>query len=260
MITRYKGEEHGAYFDKALEWANEKVFKNLPDDVTTWVAGGAPLSYFRNETPTDFDLWFASAEDFNKTVSQLSNTGWQMTHSTDARVVFKQHPNGIYFDLIRSSYFESGEDVIAHFDFTVSSIAIGREEISYHEDFFEHIATGTLAIHNYSRPVGSFLRLPKYVKKGFTPDNDTMQQLFEKLHEVDIQDPQENVFKYREQNAATYSVIGQPNNPSGIVMPVMNVGSPLSPTTKSKMPVRVYPKKKSHIKTVVENLFSGDHY
>src|SRR4051812_23465845 len=110
MITRYRGEKHNTYFDDAMAWANSTVFREFPKDATFWVAGGAPLAYFQREVPADYDIWFPSRDDNDLTFRAMTANGGKLLANTDSRCIIQMLDGRIY-DLIRSKYFDSGEEV-----------------------------------------------------------------------------------------------------------------------------------------------------
>ena len=195
MITRYKGEDHPQYFDEAFSHFETFVFKIVSDaDPPFWVAGGAPLSFFRGTPINDLDMYFSSEIALKLVADRLKGCfGYYVTYQDNFHCIMTSQTAELNVDLIKRP-FDSAEDVLAAFDFTVCQCAIGKNEITYSDSYFEHIATRSLYFTDYAlnRPAYTLRRLMKYAHKGFKISDKELARLLEPLTKLDLEDPNEN--------------------------------------------------------------------
>ena len=212
-ITVYRGEPGAHAFHPIMDWANGLIFNTWTrfgeEPPNFWIAGGAPLDFYRGVEPRDYDLWFPDDENFDKVAQTFSLHGAVLQRATKSTAVYDFHyskseaiKDGTW-ELVRN-YFDSADETVDFFDFTVAGIAVGHDYITYHEKFFEHFATKTLGINSTRYSLNTLRRLPKYVQKGFMPVDQDLERLAEAISNVDMDDEDQNIFKRIEKNEETY--------------------------------------------------------
>ena len=184
-----------------------------------WIASGAIRDYFvtGGMTPKDIDIFFANAESRDKAIHYLIGQGFKTIR------LLPRH-QGAKFDLTngavpeKHSHLAQGnkysyhsmdigcwdgkdEDLgeyartpsggISWFDFTIEMAALdSNNKFICHPDFEHHI-TNKILVRNpiqHAHPRGNNRRLLKYIKNGFTIDQENLLQWLE---------DQEATFAYR---------------------------------------------------------------
>ena len=174
MITR---QAPTALINSALAWCPQ-----LPLLAGNWVAGGFIRAYYAGETPGDMDIYFMEPPQFDQALKILQDKElgelWQVVFETDRAISLRQ--NGKKIQLIRYLYATTAESLISQFDFTICAATMcvfsksdaelykmqGR--VTYHDDFFEHLAGRILVFQGSPLPLSSLKRAFKYVKRGYS--------------------------------------------------------------------------------------------
>lgn len=200
LVTYYK-EEDGLHpqFKNAFDWFAENVLTHVADG---WqedfvLAGGALRSYFTSTPVRDFDIYlnakalgqftnnYTDALKMSHSWTKMSDTDLSWTYKKLDYNTEKQRLDDITFNIMKQSY-ESREEVISRFDYTVCMCAIQKGAITHHPDYFTDLATRSLRANNLEDALSSMWRLQKYIKLGYTIDRDDMWELAEAIHELNV--------------------------------------------------------------------------
>ncbi len=145
------------------------------------VAGGAPRDYFAGErVRSDFDLFFSKIDQLSNAQNQLEKIGAELIFENDN--VYKYKHEGMIIDVIKRK-FENVNDMLDHFDFTVSTVAVTPIKVTHHPTFFMDLAKRALVTHALPEPLSTLSRVQKYIKKGFTMCTGGMLSLSKALAE-----------------------------------------------------------------------------
>ena len=91
----------------------------------------------------------------------------------------------VKLDLIHFRYYETAEDLINSFDFTICQLVTDGDDLITDEFSLWDIGRNKLAIHNVTYGVSTIRRLIKYTKQGFTACSGTFADILERC----IKDP-----------------------------------------------------------------------
>ncbi|MEW6171294.1 MAG: hypothetical protein AB1472_07050 [Candidatus Omnitrophota bacterium] len=155
-----------------------------------WVAGGAVRDYFSlGYITTDIDIYFPSDEEFQKGKIWFIDNGGEIKFENERLMViyYKKHK----FELIKM-FFESPQQTIDQFDFTVCCGAISKDSVFFHNTFFIDLAKKRLVVNNLPYPLSTLQRLQKYIKKGFTICNGGLLEIAKAIQKLDLDNPSIN--------------------------------------------------------------------
>lgn len=182
--------------DDAISYFNWLILDEF-QDIKCWIAGGAVRDYFSYGKPkSDIDIFFPNQEEFDKADSKLfSNIENKLLKSSENAKLFK-HKHGL-IHIIQKHFYETPNDIINSFDFTVCCAAIGKDcGLIYHETFFIDLARRKLVINSLPFPLSSLQRLQKYIKKGFWICNGGLLELSKALKNIDFEDKNQNILEF----------------------------------------------------------------
>jgi hypothetical protein len=169
---------------------NEKNLKKIKFEILKkfnsycWIAGGAVADFFLDKKPVDIDVYFPSEKDKEAAVNKLIKMGGKKIRTYPLGIKVKYR--GTTYDLCYLK--PTPQETIDHFDYTVCAAAIDKDEKFYsHEDFFEHVEekrlyymgdkTENQRVHFLPR----VRRLKKYLKKGYSIDEENLEKWLTKL-------------------------------------------------------------------------------
>lgn len=182
------------------------------------IAGGCFKHLLSGNEVKDIDIFFRSEEDYavakkhfvdEKLFNDKSKDRYKFAYENNKVYAFIDTTNNYRIELIRSFYGEP-EDILNNFDFTVTKIAMYKEEIEdsdddwisissdvesdyelkllVHKDFFEHLFMKRIVIDNkINHPISTFDRVLRYSKKyGFGMCKESKKKLIERIKEVEV--------------------------------------------------------------------------
>lgn len=166
-----------------LYYFNQYIFKYL-GDVACWVAGGSVREFFTEakiEDDTDIDIFFPSIDEYNKVFNILHNDlNIETLHGCIIKV------NGKKLHLIKNFFFNSPEEIIDNFDFTVCSVVIDKENIYKYCDFDSDNLNRKLVIKSYIKPLNTLKRVLKYIRKGYFISDEELILLLNQIQKLDL--------------------------------------------------------------------------
>jgi hypothetical protein len=166
-----------------------KFFSKFQFPANYWFAGGAVRDFFLGVPIVDYDVFFPSDDDFNKTKDFLLNDKGKIIWESGNGVKII-HKN-IKFDLVKK-IFKDPQDCINQFDFTVSMFAVDTK-VYYGESSFIDLAKRQLMINALPLPVSTFYRAFRYYNKGFKMCQEEMFKLVLALKDADIVQTKQNI-------------------------------------------------------------------
>jgi len=171
-----------------------EIFEGL--DVYFWIAGGSIKDFFISKKPKDYDFFFTSHEDREIAQKRLLESGAQKVKDLPRgeKYIYKDN----YYDMLCWSGSDESlanaktpEEMIKLFDFTIGMAALDNKgKFVCHSDFENHIKSKILVRNPIQdrHPRVNNRRLLKYIKEGFTIDNENLLKWLE---------DQEATFEYR---------------------------------------------------------------
>lgn len=168
-------------------------------DVNVWIAGGALRDWFATGklTESDVDFFSNNRTDLCKALLVLRRKFAFRPYAINKRVIKGRCMIGgkrVKVDLIKM-LFNSPEDTIDQFDFTVCCWAVDRNKVYYHPSAPLDLLHKRLVINNLPYPLSTFQRLQKYLKRGFWICNGGMLEIAQAMSQIDFNDPQQNVIE-----------------------------------------------------------------
>lgn len=184
MLLRYETGNQDDKIAACFKFFANTIFKILGKDTDYFVAGGALRDWFSDRKCSDFDVFFKKEEDYKAVKKELEEVTGKLAfvkliHSNDNsdRYRFEDGPLGFDVDLVKKRYFANAADIIDNFDFTVACAVITPAELSMTDRFLMDLCNKRLAINALPAPLGTQLRLAKYIRKGFVPCVGTLTEI-----------------------------------------------------------------------------------
>lgn len=167
--------------DNCVKYFEHIFFKEIPQEIICWVAGGAVRDYFSvGYVTSDIDIYFPNQKEFDKLREHLLKFA-TLTFENDKVINFDWI--GKKIQLIKI-FFNSVTETIAEFDFTVCCAGVDRTNVYHHETFFVDLARRRLVINKLPYPLSTLRRLQKYILKGYKICNGGIVQLGTAIHQM----------------------------------------------------------------------------
>lgn len=176
-----------------VNYFSRLILSDIPS--SCWIAGGALRDYFSlGYCASDIDVFFPSVNEFQKANNFFETKGLKPTFQNDrvTNYIWKKHK----IQLITGHYFQSPEDTINAFDFTVACCAVDRERVYHHASFFIDLARKRLVINQLPYPLSTLQRMQKYIKYGYTICNAGLLSIAKAIQQVNLNNPSENTFEF----------------------------------------------------------------
>lgn len=176
--------------ENAVERYGKIILNELKEaGINTWIAGGALRDYFMGvKITTDYDLFFPKESEYIKAQVYFKLKGADVKWESDngMKVLY----NGKTYDLVKK-YFDSPQDTINNFDFTVSMFAVDVEKVYYGETTFIDLAKRQLMLNKIPYPASTMSRAFRYYSKGFKMCLGEMKKLCEAIQSMPKEEKQE---------------------------------------------------------------------
>lgn len=137
-----------------------------------WLAGGALRRTLLGQEPdSDFDFFFRDAEQMARFAADMEVMGLREAKKTEHHIQFRGAVGDSKierdFQLINFAYYNSAEDVINSFDFTICQFAYDGDLLTSGEFSLWDLGRKRLAVNKITFPVSTMRRLLKYAHQGF---------------------------------------------------------------------------------------------
>lgn len=193
-----------AFFSRSSDVVAEdhelfRALDRLPTLTPTgpWLAGGA-LRRTLSRTPldSDFDFFFASAEQFASFCEGLkARGGWKISeneHNVTFRLPSKApEPTGqdefsayepeLTIQAINTTYYPTLEAVLDSFDFTLCQFGYDGADLVCGDYALWDLGRKRLVTHRITYGTASLRRLLKYTRQGFTACGGSLSEFLEKV-------------------------------------------------------------------------------
>lgn len=156
-----------------------KALARLPDlqRIGPWICGGAVRKTIVNESlDSDFDFFFKNEKQFNHWKSKLGRRGLTLLKQNDKNEVWilpskideETDLPEMKVQLIKFRWYDSIQDVLESFDFTISQFGYDGADIYCGDWSLFDLARKKLVPLQLTYAMSSFRRLTKYAAQGFT--------------------------------------------------------------------------------------------
>lgn len=167
-------------FTNAVERYGKLILNELKEvNVKCWIAGGVLRDYFSGvDSNTDYDLFFPNVMEFEKANIYFKAKGCEVKWESDngMKIIYE----GRTFDLVKK-FFNSPQETIEAFDFTVSMFAVDTERVYHGDTSFIDLAKRQLMFNKITYPASSMSRAFRYHKKGFSMCLGEIRKLIEAI-------------------------------------------------------------------------------
>lgn len=157
----------------------DAVLDGLPSGA--WIAGGAlRRTLIKAPLDSDFDFFFRSEEALAEWESKLPETMKlvaETQHHKQWRGSLPDVPQVVDVQAIRFRFYETAQDVIDSFDYTITQFVLDGEDLVTTPEALWDLGRRRLAIHKVTYPVATMRRMLKYTKQGFTACAGCMKAL-----------------------------------------------------------------------------------
>lgn len=168
-----------------------------------YIAGGCFKNIFNKEPVKDIDIFFDNIEDLDEAIQYFDGLAYSGSDNTEyiywyengnARA-YKHVESGIVLELCQK-LFNSVENMIANFDFTITKFAYFKVMVNdsddpleegcghieykvlYDDKFFEHLHMKRLVVDDKILfPMSTFERMIRYAKYGYMPCRDAKMRV-----------------------------------------------------------------------------------
>lgn len=143
-----------------------------------WIGGGAIRSSLIGERYSDIDIFAKSRSDLDEFVKTLD--GYKLIYDAESLKTYQRGDDKI--QLIYRDY-ESIEQCIQSFDFTICQFAMNDEGLYCNPESIIHLFRRRLVVNRISPEwaADSLRRVQKYIKAGFTICDGGIAQLIEAI-------------------------------------------------------------------------------
>lgn len=160
-----------------------------------WLAGGAVRRTLQGKAlDSDFDFFFKSEQQAEDFCNSLTDLGAKLLRSNDMNSQYKlpgmvpedQEGTGLYLpemdiQVIRFRYYDSAEQVLDSFDFTLSQFAYDGANVYMADLALWDVARMKLVPHKITYATSSLRRLLKYTNQGFTVCAGALSNILEQV-------------------------------------------------------------------------------
>lgn len=129
---------------------------------------------------SDVDVFFQSEDDFHNVIKELDEFAIRVRVTDNSSSYLWK---GIKFDIVKSKFYNSVEEVIESFDFVncMAGIDCHSSKFISHKDWYTVNKQKRLAIHKITYPMASLRRAFKYAAKGYFVCHGSMLRLAEAI-------------------------------------------------------------------------------
>ena len=166
-----------------------ETFEDL--DIYFWISGGAILSFFAGQKPSDIDVYFPTKKMSDQAVGLLKKRGFKIEHEWENNRVLKK--SQLTYDVIHE--FNNPNQIFENFDYTICMSYLDcKGKWKCHPDYFTHlncrkIVRNQKCIENRSKikklhAITEIKRLLKMINKGFSIDPENLKVFLEDSRDI----------------------------------------------------------------------------
>lgn len=180
----------GRSHDNVDELELFKVLSKIPnpDKENIWLAGGAiRRTLIGDSLDSDFDFFFRNEEYLESFERELKLVGGVDESSNEHNKTYSIFigEKKIIIQAITIKYYDSIEDVLDSFDFTITQFGYDGETLFCGEYSLWDLARKKLAIHRLTFGTATMRRVIKYTRQGFTACAGMFADILERV----VEDP-----------------------------------------------------------------------
>jgi hypothetical protein len=176
------------------------IIKELPDNC--WIAGGCMRSFLCGEKPKDIDVFTADPDSVIAFLEKKD--GFKKSFGNDFFQNFKF--KDLTYQVIKKYKYNTPQETIDSFDFTLISAAYGKDGLVLHERFYIDNAQKRLVINALPLPLSTMKRALKYALRGYMLCPVSLSKLVRAINElsVDWENPDQNQIDFYPDGTPTF--------------------------------------------------------
>lgn len=178
----------------------DAIMKNLPENC--WIAGGCMRSFLVGERAKDVDIFSADPDSI---VAFLENReDFKKSFGNEFFQNFVH--DGLTYQFIKKYKYNTPQETIDSFDFTLITAAFSKEGFISHERFYLDNAQKRLVIHNLPLPLSTMKRALKYAARGYMLCPVSLSRLIRTINElqIDWNNPDQNQIDFYPDGTPTF--------------------------------------------------------
>ena len=153
----------------------------------SFLAGGSLRAAIDNTEVKDFDYFFSDKQAVSGLESKLIEKGYNVVfRCPEGRLVTLKHNEYPKAQLITEHFYKTPEDAINSFDITASMYAYSDGKLYLGPNTLEHTAKKEIHLHTLSHPAATMKRFLKYVDKGYTLPNSTIEEYLKRVNTMTL--------------------------------------------------------------------------
>ena len=148
------------------------------------LAGGALRTSIKpNDTLSDYDLFFLSKDKLVETINRFKKDGWEPAFICPNKELYTYKYKDYKVQLIAKLIYNSVEELLASFDFTICQAAFDGEFFYYDKRMIISLKTNTIELNQITYPVATISRLFKYKQKSYKVKATTIRDIVKQISE-----------------------------------------------------------------------------
>jgi hypothetical protein len=166
-----------------------------------WIAGGCFIGIVTGSKIKDIDVF---ASDPLAVIAEFKERGYKEAFENDWVKNFRHA--GMTVQVIKKYTYDTPQQTLDDFDFTIVCAAYDGKEFITHERFFLDVAQRRIVIANLVKPLNTLKRALKYASRGFVMCPVGMSRLAKAINllRVDWENPDENILDYYPDGTPTF--------------------------------------------------------
>lgn len=175
-----------------------EILTLLDQRYEVYLAGGALRGCFgKNERIEDYDLFFYTSEVVTYVEEFFKEYGYNIVFRCPEGklLTLKNKERNIKVQLITERYYDSDPDLINSFDINACRISLNQGRITTEYDVIRDIRRKQISLFNIPYPVATFKRIMKYISKGYSISNQSIQHYVNDIYNKGLD--QDNSISFR---------------------------------------------------------------
>lgn len=172
----------------------KSLYEKMPAKEISWIAGGALRSFLVGDKVKDLDIFSSDPE---KVLSAFkSDDSFKVGHEND--FISNFYKDNMCYQVIKKYKYQSPQETIDSFDFTIVCAAIGQDGIITDERFYIDNAQRRLVVKSLPKPLSTVRRGMKYCQRGYYMCPVGLAKILKAVQEnpINWEDPSQNEIEF----------------------------------------------------------------
>lgn len=182
-------------------WIAKSIFDSLPTQ-NCWIAGGAMRSWLVGDPVKDIDIFSSDPDAVIAAFEESDNYKAGVKNDFIAHFYRKD----VRYEIIRAYKFNSPQETIDSFDFTIVCAAYGSYGLVADERFYIDNAQKRLVVKSLPKPLSTIKRALKYSKRGYIMCPVGLSKILKTIQEnpINWENPKENDIDFYPDGTPTF--------------------------------------------------------